>query len=130
MKELSDSVLALTRELREGREQRKNEFDWLKSHSNIATKQDLEMFTNKIMSAISDFAALQAAYNTEVSSDLDAIQTAITALNAQITTLQNSPGTITPADQATLTSLQAAGVALQSKADALAGKTPPTPPAA
>jgi predicted nucleic acid-binding Zn-ribbon protein len=129
MKGLSESVLAIAHELHEGREQRKTEFDWLRSHAGLATRQDLEMFANKIMSAISDYAAAQAAFNTEVSSDLDAIQTAITALNAQITTLQNSPGPISPADQATLNDLQTAGKALQDKADALAGKTPPTPPA-
>lgn len=125
---LSESILLLCRELHEGREQRKTEFEWLKSHSNLATRQDLEMFANKIMSAISDYAAAQAAFNADVSADLDTIQAAITALNAQIATLQNSPGPISTADQATLNDLQTAGVALQSKADALAGKTPPTPP--
>ena len=81
------------------------------------------------MSSISDFATAQNAFNADVSADLDAIQTAIAALNTQIATLQNSPGTITPADQATLDSLQAAGIALEAKADTLAGKTPPAVPA-
>lgn len=89
----------------------------------------LENLGRTIMSAISDFAAQQTAFNTEVSADLDAIQQAIVALNAQIATLQNSLGTISPEDQATLDALQASGLTLQSKADALAGKTPPTPPA-
>ena len=129
MKELNESVLALVHVLHEGIEQRKTEFDLLKSLSGLATKQDLETFVNKIMSAISDFAAAQAAFNADVSADLDTIQTAITALNAQITTLQNSPGPISPADQATLNDLQTAGLALQSKADSLAGKTPPVVPA-
>lgn len=81
------------------------------------------------MSAISDFAAKQQAFNADVSADLDAIQTSITNLNALIATLQNSAGAITPEDQATLDELQTEGTALQTKADALAGKTPPTPPA-
>ena len=80
------------------------------------------------MSAISDYAAKQAAYNTAVSSDLDAIQAQITTLNTLITTLQDSAGTVTPEDQATIDSLQAAGTALATKADTLAGKTPPVVP--
>lgn len=83
-----------------------------------------------IMSAISDFAAKQTAFNTELASDLTDLGTKIDALNAQIATLQNSPGTISPEDQATLDSLQAAGQALATQADTLAGKTPPAPPAA
>jgi len=89
----------------------------------------LQSLGDTLMSAISDFAAKQNAFNTEIGADLDAIVAAVKALNDQITTLQNSPGTITPADQATLDSLQAAGLALQTKADTTAGKTPPTPPA-
>lgn len=81
------------------------------------------------MSAISDFAAKQAAFNAEVSSDLEAIGDKITDLNNQIATLQNSAGSITPEDQSTLDAITAAGQDLQNKADALAGKTPPTPPA-
>jgi TolA-binding protein len=83
-----------------------------------------------IMTAISDFAAKQTAYNTEIAADLSAIQTQIQQLNTQITTLQNSPGPISADDQATLDSLQAAGTALQAQADAVANKTPPAPPVA
>jgi hypothetical protein len=83
-----------------------------------------------IMSAISDFAAKQTAFNTDLSNQLDALQTDITALNTKITTLQNSPGQISAADQATLDSLVTAGTALQAKADALATMEAPTPPAA
>ncbi len=81
------------------------------------------------MSAISDFAAKQKAFNDEVGSDLDAIQAAIQALNDKITALQNSAGTVTPEDQALIDQLQTDGAALAAKADALAGKTPPNPPA-
>lgn len=82
-----------------------------------------------LMSAITDFAAKQTAFNTDLSNQLDAMQTDITALNAKIATLQNSPGTISPADQATLDSLVTAGTSLQAKADALANMESPTPPA-
>ena len=79
----------------------------------------------QIMSAISDFAAKQKAFNTEVSDDLDAITIAIGALNDKITALQDSAGTVTPEDQALIDQLQADGNTLTAKADALAGKTPP-----
>ena len=82
------------------------------------------------MTAISDFAAKQNAYNADVSNRLDAIQEEITTLNTQITTLQNSPGQITPADQATLDALVTSGASLQAKADALVNlPAPPVVPA-
>jgi outer membrane murein-binding lipoprotein Lpp len=84
----------------------------------------------RTMSAISDFAAKQAAHNQQVSADLDALKQQISDLNTKIATLQNSPGAITPEDQATLDQIEAAGADLATKADALAGVTPPTPPAA
>jgi len=83
-----------------------------------------------IMSAISDFAAKQQAHNDKVSADLDAISTKVGDLNALVATLQNSSGAITSADQATLDKIEAAGKDLEAKADALAGVTPPVPPAA
>lgn len=81
------------------------------------------------MSAISDFAAKQKAFNDEFSSDFDAVQAAIQALNDKIAALQNSAGTVTPEDQALIDQLENDGQALVSKADALANKTPPAPPA-
>lgn len=83
------------------------------------------------MSAISDYAAKQETHNADISARLDAIQTLITTLNAQITTLQNSPGPISSEDQATLDALEASGTSLQAKADAVVAlPTPPVPPAA
>lgn len=82
------------------------------------------------MSAISDFAVKQTAFNADISTQLDNISTGITALNALITTLQNSSGTVTPADQATIDSLVTAGTALQAKADAVAAMDPPKVPTA
>jgi len=77
----------------------------------------------QIMTAISDFAAKQTAFNA-----------AIAALNDKIAALQASPGAITPEDQKTLDDLTAA---LQLRTDtaaasaaALDAKTPPVVPAA
>jgi peptidoglycan hydrolase CwlO-like protein len=85
-----------------------------------------------MMSAISDFAVKQQAHNDKVSTDLDSIAAQIKTLNDLIAKLQSSPGTITPADQAMLDQIEAAGAALGTKADALAGvvAAPPAPPAA
>lgn len=83
-----------------------------------------------IMSVISDYAAKQEAFNTQIATDLSAVAAQITALNATITQLQNSVGTVTPEDQALIDKLQTDGAALQSQADTLAGTTPPVVPAA
>ncbi len=82
------------------------------------------------MSAISDFAAKQNAHN-------DAIDTAVAGLGADIqglkdliATLQNSPGTISPEDQATLDALETRTSGIADKLKALDDLTPPTPPVA
>lgn len=80
------------------------------------------------MSSISDYVAKQTVFNQDVSDDLDAIGAQIKALNDTITALQNSAGTVTPADQALIDQALAQAAALAAKADAAAGKTPPTPP--
>ena len=79
------------------------------------------------MSAISDFAtAVQASFD-KVSADLDTIVTGIANLDSMITAFQNSPGTLSAADQAALDGIQTASQALVKKADAVV-VTPPTPP--
>lgn len=103
--------------------------DHLELHSKLHRKLDLILANQEsIMTAISDFAAKQAAFNTEIATDLTNITASIATLNATIATLQNSQGTLSAADQATLDDLQAQGTALAAQADTTAGKTPPTPP--
>lgn len=96
------------------------------------------------MSPISDFAAKQAAFNKRQADAIDSAVASVTgltgdiaALNQKIVDLQNSPGTITPEDQALLDGLQADGNALAEKGEALSGalasldgQTPPAPPPA
>lgn len=104
--------------------------DLHESHRTLHHKLDTIIANQeKIMTAIADFAAKQQAFNDEIAADLTSISTQITALNATIATLQNSSGTISPEDQATLDDLQAKGTALAAQADATAGKTPPALPA-
>lgn len=56
------------------------------------------------------------------------VGTEIKALNDLITQLQNSPGQITPADQALLDQLQQRGQGLTQKIQALEQIAPPPPP--
>ena len=85
---------------------------------------------DKIMSAISDFAAKQNAFNDRQDAAVEGLTTDVNALKAEIQKLQNSPGTITPEDQASLDSLQARAEGIATKLEALDALTPPTPPAA
>lgn len=82
-----------------------------------------------IMSAISDFANQQNAFNDQISIAVQGLTGDISALNAKITELQNSPGAITPADQASLDAIQARAASISSKLTALDALTPPSVPA-
>lgn len=90
--------------------------------------QALNGKADNIMSAISDFAAKQKAFNDRTGAAIDGIVADIKTLNDKITELQNSAGTVTPEDQALIDDLQAKGETLASKAEALDAQTPPPPP--
>lgn len=90
--------------------------------------QALNGKVDHIMSAISDFAAKQKAFNDRTGAAIDGIVADIKTLNDKITELQNSAGTVTPEDQALIDDLQAKGEALASKAEALDAQNPPPPP--
>lgn len=93
-----------------------------------ATKQDLEEMETRLMSSISDFAAHQSAFNTRLDTAITGLQADVEALNAKIEELQNSPGSITPEDQALLDELTSRGEAITAKLEALDALTPPPPP--
>lgn len=76
------------------------------------------------MSAITDWATQEQASLDAISATLDGIVTGISALDALITQLQNSPGTLSKADQAALDAIQASSKALLAKAGAIS-VTPP-----
>lgn len=80
------------------------------------------------MSAITDWAAKEQADLTTISTTLDGVVTGIAALDQMITNFQNSPGALSPSDQAALDAIQAASGALVSKSAAIS-TTPPAPPA-
>ncbi len=91
--------------------------------------ENIETQQLKIMSQITDWAAQEQADLTTISGTLDTIVSGIAALDALITSLQNSPGTLSAADQAALDSIQSASKALVTKSGAISTAAPgPTPP--
>lgn len=77
---------------------------------------------------IAAFATAQNAFNDQLDAAVDGIATDIKTLNDKITELQNSPGTITPADQKLLDDIQARTQALVARVTALDDLTPPPVP--
>ena len=77
------------------------------------------------MSQITDWAAKEQANLDAVSATLDSIVTGIAALDKLITDFQNSPGTLSAADQAALDAIVASSGALVTKSAAIS-VTPPT----
>ncbi len=88
----------------------------------------IEELENKIMSAISDFAAKQNAFNDRMDTAIADLQGDVKNLNDQIAALQTSTGAITPEDQAALDALQARASTIADKLDALDALTPPVAP--
>ncbi len=103
-------------------------FDWLRSHANLATKDDLKHLGELIMSKISDFADAVDAHNTAVDTAISGLTDDIANLNKQISDLQNSAGQITPEDQARLDAIQARSQTVADKLAALDALTPPVAP--
>src|SRR6185436_18951831 len=83
-----------------------------------------------IMSAVSDFAAKMKVFTDRQGAAVDGLVADIKTLNDKTTELQNSPGTITPEDQALLNEIETHAGAIADKLDALDAQTPPTPPPA
>lgn len=81
------------------------------------------------MSAISDFAAKQAAFNARMDTAIADLQGDVQALNDQIAKLQATSGTITAEDQALLDGITERSSTIADKLDALDALTPPVVPA-
>lgn len=98
--------------------------EWLRSHLGCVTKQDLKETEHKMAAAIENFAtAVQTAFD-KIDVAVDGIAGDVTELKRVIEELQNSPGAITPEDQALLDSIQARATALGDKVAALDEATP------
>lgn len=89
-----------------------------------ATKRDIEQATKQIMSAITDWAAQEQADLDKIKATLEGIVAGISALDKLITDLQNSPGTLSPEDQAALDAIKSASDALVTQSAAIV-VTPP-----
>lgn len=95
----------------------------------VATYRDLIKVRDIIMSAISDFAARQSAFNDRIDAAITGLQGDVKFLQDTIDKLQNTPGTITPEDQALLDQIDQRADAVATKLEALDALTPPAPPA-
>ncbi len=82
------------------------------------------------MSAISEFSDKLNAFFTRQDAAMADLQADIDNLAAQIKALQDSAGTVTPADQALLDAITAKVAAVSDKLDALDNLTPPKAPVA
>lgn len=96
----------------------------------LAIKEKLAQMETRIMSAISDFAAKQNAFNDRIDAAVAGVTADVQVLNDKIAELQNSSGQISPEDQASLDAIEARGQALTDKLEALDALTPPKPPTA
>lgn len=96
--------------------------DLLNLGSGILRRFDMVLENQeRTMSAITDFAA-------QVNANFATIQSGIASLDAQIQAFQNSPGSLSPSDQAALDGIVAASGALAAAASApvVPPVTPPT----
>lgn len=95
-------------------------------HNDPHLKHTLEA----IMSAITDFSDKMKIFFDRQDKAVSDLQDDVKSLQDQIAALQNSPGTITPEDQALLDEIQTRASTVSDKLDALDSLTPPaTPPA-
>jgi hypothetical protein len=106
---LAGAIVNLVHEMQKTREQSVIDLEWRKLHSEFATKHDLEHWSNKIMSAISDYSAKVDAAFTEVGTSVDEIVASVAGVSGDVASLkdiilklQNNPGPISPEDQALL----------------------------
>lgn len=93
----------------------------------------LSKFTNlgdRIMSAISDFAIVQNAFNDRMNVAISGLQGDVQNLKDLIKQLQDSAGKVTPQDQVLLDQMEASSKVISDKLEALDNLTPPNPPVA
>jgi hypothetical protein len=101
---------------------------FLKQTQLARTLSDIHHKLERIMSAISDFAAKMTAFTDRQDKAVADLQGDVKSLQDQIAALQASPGTITPEDQALLDGIQAHASTVADKLDALDALTPPAVP--
>ncbi len=78
------------------------------------------------MATVQDFINAEGPVLASLGTALTALSTGVKALDDLITQLQNSPGTLSPADQAALDQIQATSQALVAQANAISTAAPGT----
>lgn len=99
-------------------------------HGIKQTLAKLIQLGEQIMTVISDFAAKLKDHQDRQAAALEGIQGDVKAINDKLTAIQNSPGTLSAEDQASLDEALARSEVLTTKLEALDAETPPTPPVA
>jgi len=108
-------------------EVKKSELAWNKSLGQQATKKDLIDIERHIMGVLNDYLKKQQEWNTRQGAaidsavaSLDGLVLDVKNLNDKIIELQNSPGVVTPEDQALIDQQLALGEAATIKVEAFA----------
>lgn len=129
--DLSEAIQFLACEVRQSREQRAIELEWLKSHFGSITKVDLENAVNRIMSKISEhYDAVSAAWDA-IGTKVDGVADDVAYLKETIDKLNSTGGPISPEDQILLDALQVRAGATLARVTALDDATArplPEPP--
>lgn len=124
---LMRALRALTDSVKELSDNTKAQTAWFRSHVDSVTLRDLKEMENRMAEQIQKFGAATAAELAKVRTALGGLQGDITELNKKIQELQNSPGAITPQDQALLDAIEADAKDLATAFEALDTQTPPAP---
>lgn len=102
-----------------------NEHDSRRPEERLVTYCDLLKTERYIMSAISEFAARQAAFNVRQDAAIAGLVSDVQILKDEIARLNANPGPISTEDQALLDSIEAQSLVIVAKLEALDKLTPP-----
>jgi hypothetical protein len=93
----------------------------------LSKKNDLKQLEKRIMEAIQQFSARVTAAFARIGTSVDGIHGDITQLKQLILDLQNSPGTLTPEDQAALDVIETLVSGLETRVSSLDAETGTSP---
>lgn len=125
-KDLIHIISSLVSTVKELSDLRKAEFEWFKSHANLATKDDLVKLEHKIMMTATQLETLLNNQTTQIGKIAKEQSDRFDALTKAIKDLQDllNAGNVTPEVEAAANKVQAA---LQSLDDSIPDAPVPTP---